>query len=118
MGKRKAEEISDDATLLPASSKEFTSLVTKYSFTSVKLEDLETQPSSSTPTISSTPSPPKLKHKSKTRVGSSGKSKNLAYAPPSTYSHIPTPDLDSLAKNLILVFIGLNPGSPILCSYL
>jgi hypothetical protein len=100
MSKRKVEEI-DAALEPPASSKEFTSLVSKYSY-AVSLDEEDTKPSTSSPVTP--PTTPKKKKPSLVRP------KNPGYAPPSAYSHLPTPDLDCLAENLILLFIGLNPG--------
>jgi hypothetical protein len=106
MRKRKAEAIEEESTTPPASSQEFTSLISKYSYSAATLDNIETKPSASPVTP---PETPKAKQKLKTRE-SPAKSRNPGYAPPSAYSHLPTPDLDSLAHNLILLFIGLNPG--------
>ena len=38
------------------------------------------------------------------------KKQSQSYAPPALYAHLPTPDLDALAPDLICLFIGLNPG--------
>ena len=105
MRKRKVEE----STTPPASSQEFTSLISKYSFSAVNLDDLDTKPPSSPVTPPKTPQT-KSKKTCSTPRSSPAKSKNPGYAPPSAYSHLPVPDLDSLAHNLILLFIGLNPG--------
>ncbi|KAI0799147.1 DNA glycosylase [Xylaria sp. FL0064] len=64
---------------------------------SPKDEDINT-PTTTTATTSS-PSPRKKK---RTRTSS-------AYAPPSTYAHLP-PLQDVIAPNLLILFIGLNPG--------
>ncbi|BFZ63631.1 uracil DNA N-glycosylase Thp1 [Saitoella coloradoensis] len=45
-----------------------------------------------------------------TRSGKPKKKPPRPYAPPSTYSHLPPSIPDSLAPNLICIFIGLNPG--------
>ncbi|KAI9803553.1 MAG: hypothetical protein M1825_001896 [Sarcosagium campestre] len=53
-----------------------------------------------------------LKRNGLKRSGSSGKGsiqKNSGYAPPSTYAHLPHLE-DVLAPNLLIVFVGLNPG--------
>ncbi|KAI1756879.1 DNA glycosylase [Xylaria castorea] len=50
----------------------------------------------------SSPSPRKKKKKKRDRASSS-------YAPPSTYAHLP-PLIDVIAPNLLILFIGLNPG--------
>ena len=47
------------------------------------------------------PSPPSSRKKKRSSSG---------YAPPSKYSHLPNNLVDSLAPNLICVFIGVNPG--------
>jgi len=106
MGKRKIEQVTEDS-ITPASSEAFSSLVSKYSFSASVVDEQETKPS---PLATPPESPPKQRTAKKTPRASPSKSKNLGYAPPSAYSHIPTPDLDSLAHNLILLFIGLNPG--------
>ncbi|KAI1424475.1 DNA glycosylase [Xylaria sp. FL1777] len=49
-----------------------------------------------------TPSPRKKKKKQRTRTPAS-------YAPPSTYAHLP-PLTDVIARDLLVLFIGLNPG--------
>jgi hypothetical protein len=106
--KRKAAQISEETSAPHASSQEFTSLVSKYSYDAANMDDAEAKPSIAPVT------PPKRpqrnsKTASTTRRASSTK-KNPGYAPPSAYSHLPTPDLDCLAPDLILLFIGLNPG--------
>ncbi|TPX19070.1 uncharacterized protein E0L32_011231 [Thyridium curvatum] len=74
----------------------------------------------STP-ASPSPSPsPSLKRKSSTSTSASAspsktpnkkkkKSRSQGYAPPSTYAHLP-PLADVLAPNLLVLFVGLNPG--------
>jgi hypothetical protein len=110
MPKRKLEVDPDDAstTIPPATSQEFTSLISKYSYQAGKPDELETKPS--TPPITP-PKTPKPKTKAVVR-SSPSKPRNPGYAPPSAYAHLPTPDLDCFAEDLILVFIGLNPGPP------
>ena len=107
MGKRKVDLNPDEATIPPASSKEFTSLVLQYSYSAAKANDLDT-----TSPIRVTPPKTPKKRKIQLPPPSPTKGKNPGYAPPSAYAHIPTPDLDRLAHNLILLFIGLNPGCP------
>ena len=103
--KRKLDRVPDDAsTGPPASSEKFTSLISKYSYKAAKLDELDTSPSTSPIKPSKTP---QLKKGQSLRFPT----RNPAYAPPSAYAHIPTPDLDRLAENLILLFIGLNPGT-------
>ena len=106
MRKRKVEE----STAPPASSQEFASLLSKYSYTAADLDDLDTKPSSTS--VTSPKNQPKSRKTSKAPRSSPGKSRNPGYAHPSAYSHLPIPDLDCLAHNLILLFIGLNPGQP------
>ena len=106
MGKRKIEQVTDDS-IAPASSEAFASLVSKYSYSAAVVDELETQPS---PLATPSETPQKEGSPKKTPRVSPNKSRNLGYAPPSTYSHVPTPDLDRLAHNLVLIFIGLNPG--------
>src|SRR5271169_3914693 len=106
--KRKATQISEESSPPPASSQEFTSLVSKYSYDAAKADEADTKPSIAPVT------PPKRPQRNsktggQTRRTSSTK-KNPGYAPPSAYSHLPIPDLDRLAHDLILLFIGLNPG--------
>ena len=105
MRKRK---IGESATP-PASSQEFTSLISKYSFPAANFHDLDSKPPSTPVTLPKAPQP-KSKKTCPIPRSSPGKSRNPGYAPPSTYSHLPIPDLDCLDHNLILVFIGLNPG--------
>lgn len=109
MAKRKIQQVVNEAGS-PIASKDFTSLVSKYSFSNAKLDEMDTKPISRPLTPPDTPKTKKLKTKG-SKV-SPGKSRNPGYAPPSAYSHLPTPDLDSLAEDLILMFIGLNPGDP------
>jgi hypothetical protein len=85
-------ESNSPASFSPAKSSHFTTLLSKYTHSSTKLI---------------TPLPPRPSAKKPKR-----RPKNPGYAPPSTYAHIPTPDLDCLAPNLHLLFIGLNPGHP------
>ena len=108
MPKRKATPTKDDRITPPASSTEFSSLISKFSYSETALNDVETKSSSSPPVT-----PPKSSRTKKARAVSASPSnsqRNPGYAPPSAYSHLPTPDLDCLADNLILLFIGLNPG--------
>ena len=108
MPKRKAQTTDNERTGPSVSSAEFSSLLAKYSFPAASVDALET----------TTPSPPIKRFKSsqptkvkRTPPTSTGKArKNPGYAPPSAYAHLPTPDLDCLGENLILLFIGLNPG--------
>ncbi|KAL2042145.1 hypothetical protein N7G274_005333 [Stereocaulon virgatum] len=51
------------------------------------------------PTATASPSPTKKKKRA-----------SSTYAPPSKYAHLPNLLTDSLAPNLICVFIGVNPG--------
>ena len=111
MGKRKIEDTTDSNTPL-AASKEFTSLISKYSYSPASIDDVATK--SSSPVVTP-PETPKKRKQNSVRV-SPGGGRNPGYAPPSAYAHLPTPDLDRLAHNLILLFIGLNPGSPNLAS--
>ncbi|KAI0467124.1 DNA glycosylase [Xylaria cf. heliscus] len=62
---------------------------------------VQTTPSAEAST-SSSPSPRNKKKKKRVRASSS-------YAPPSTYAHLP-PLTDVIAPNLLILFIGLNPG--------
>ena len=107
MAKRKLQQSLNEA-VSPARSTDFTSLISKYSYSTAALDELDTKPLSLAPlTPPRTPSAKRLKSKTP-RV--SPRPKNPGYAPPSAYAHLPTPDLDRLAENLILIFIGLNPG--------
>jgi hypothetical protein len=108
MVKRKVKE-EDDSMLSTASSSGFSSFVSKYSYSAASLVEIDSK-QSSVP-ISPPLTPKNKKHKSKTILRTpNGKLRNPGYAPPSAYSHLPTPDLDSLTADLVLLFIGLNPG--------
>ncbi|KAI0975256.1 DNA glycosylase [Xylaria arbuscula] len=72
------------------------STITSSSSSSSKIQDADD--SNSNRSSSKTPSP----RKKRTRTASS-------YAPPSTYAHLP-PLQDVIAPNLLILFIGLNPG--------
>lgn len=61
------------------------------------------QPISNRSTPSSTPSRSPIKKERKRKRPSTG------YAPPSTYAHLP-PLPDAILPNLLILFIGLNPG--------
>jgi hypothetical protein len=106
MGKRRVEHATTDSETPPAPTEQFSSLVSRYSFSISAGDELETKPSSTPVT------PPETPQRKKTKVSrvSPGNSRNPGYAPPSAYSHLPTPDLDVLAHGLVLLFIGLNPG--------
>lgn len=108
MTKRKLEQVSTDSGTVPASSENFASLVSKYSF-SVSAAEEDVKPASTLVTPPRTP----RNRKSQTLHLSPSNSRNPSYAPPSAYSHLPTPDLDALAHDLVLLFIGLNPGMTI-----
>src|SRR5271154_3241719 len=110
MPKRKAPSTEDNSLTPPASSADFSTLIAKFSYPEPALNDLETK--SFSPTVTPPVTPPKKSQTKKAKTPSAPPSKrNPGYAPPSAYSHLPIPDLDSLAHNLILLFIGLNPGS-------
>ncbi|KAK4039340.1 uracil-DNA glycosylase-like protein [Parachaetomium inaequale] len=64
--------------------------------------DAPSPSSSSTPTTT-TQSP------SRSRSSSKRPRQTSSYAPPSTYAHLPTLP-DAIAPNLLILFIGLNPG--------
>jgi hypothetical protein len=108
MTKRKVKE-EDDPVTPTVSSSGFSSFVSQYSYSATSSVEVDSKPSS---TLLSPPLTPKnKKQKSKALVRTpSGKLRNPGYAPPSAYSHLPTPDLDCLTTDLILLFIGLNPG--------
>jgi hypothetical protein len=107
MAKRKVKE--EDESIAPAAmSSGFSSFVSQFSF-SVTSVEVDSKPSSTLLTPPMTPKNKKQKSKALVRTPS-GKPKNPGYAPPSAYSHLPTPDLDSLTADLVLLFIGLNPG--------
>lgn len=108
MGKRKVEQPTSESEAPPASSEQFSSLVSKYSFSLSAVDEPETRPSSSIPVTP--PETPQRKKPKASRVSHSN-SRNPSYAPPSAYSHLPTPDLDALAHGLALLFVGLNPGT-------
>jgi len=117
MPKRKAAPTEDEAVTPPASA-EFSSLVAKFSYSEAALDDLATKSSSPRViplvTTSKSSRAKKARAPSTSPIKSSSKSRrNPGYAPPSAYSHLPTPDLDRVAYNLILLFIGLNPGSSV-----
>lgn len=65
----------------------------------------------STPLSSSSTPPPKRKKASSDSPSSKPKRKrqSSSYAPPSTYAHLPLLP-DAIATNLLVLFIGLNPG--------
>ncbi|KAL6863028.1 hypothetical protein ACO1O0_003272 [Amphichorda felina] len=68
----------------------------------------------SSPSSSSAPQPTKRKTNSQTASSSSSpspkrKRQSSSYAPPSTYAHL-APLPDAIAPNLLVLFIGLNPG--------
>src|SRR5579862_6382777 len=105
MAKRKLQQVLNEP-VSPARSKDFKTLVSKYSYSTATLDELDTKP----PTPPTPPRTPRTKKVKSQSPRASSKSKNPGYAPPSAYAHLPTPDLDCLAENLILMFIGLNPG--------
>src|SRR5271170_3330362 len=109
MKKRQNERDPDNPTPPPASSHEFTSLLSKYSYSAAKLDEFDTN--SSTPVT--LPVTPDSKSKKIQSPASSPRKRkrNPGYADPSVYSHIPIPDLDSLSHDLIILLIGLNPGA-------
>jgi hypothetical protein len=109
MPKRKAPSTEDNRLTPAASSADFSDLIAKFSYSEAALNDLQTK---SSPTVTPPVTPPKKSPTKKAKTPTAPASKrNPGYAPPSAYSHLPIPDLDSLAQNLILLFIGLNPGS-------
>ncbi|OAA62758.1 G/U mismatch-specific DNA glycosylase [Niveomyces insectorum RCEF 264] len=60
-------------------------------------------PAAADPVLATAPSPsPSPRKKSRSRAPS-------AYAPPATYAHLP-PLQDALGPNLLVLFVGLNPG--------
>jgi hypothetical protein len=99
------EDIEAQSTVPSTSSQKFTSLISKYSYTATNLSVEEQNTTPITP-----PKTPKSKPKKRVLSRSLSESRNPGYAPPSAYAHLPTPDLDRLAENLVLCFIGLNPG--------
>jgi len=106
MGKRKVEKPTSDCEPPPASSEQFSLLVSKYSYSLSAVDEPETKSSSAPVTPPETPK----RKKPKASCVSAPNSRNPGYAPPSAYSHLPTPDLDALAHGLVLLFVGLNPG--------
>jgi hypothetical protein len=106
MVKRKVKE-EDDSVTSTASSSGFSSFVSQYSYSATSSVEVDSKPSA---TPLSPPLTPKNKKQKALVRTPSGKLRNPGYAPPSTYSHLPTPDLDSLTTDLVLLFIGLNPG--------
>ncbi|KAM0329375.1 hypothetical protein ACHAQA_004681 [Verticillium albo-atrum] len=68
----------------------------------------ESADSTPQPTLSPSPSRP-AKRKASPSTGTKAKRSSSRYAPPSTYAHLP-PLPDAIAPNLIILFIGLNPG--------
>ncbi|KAB5566977.1 hydrolase-like protein [Coniochaeta sp. 2T2.1] len=74
-------------------------------------EDDNTIPPSLPPSTTTTPShsPPPNKRTRARPSASPLKRSSSSYAPPSLYAHLP-PIPDALAPNLLVLFIGLNPG--------
>ncbi|KAB5584749.1 hydrolase-like protein [Coniochaeta sp. 2T2.1] len=76
-------------------------------------EDDNTIPPSLPPSTTTTPSqsPSRASPSKRPRPSSSSplKRSSSSYAPPSLYAHLP-PIPDALAPNLLVLFIGLNPG--------
>ncbi|KAI1807005.1 DNA glycosylase [Daldinia bambusicola] len=64
--------------------------------------------SSKTTTLKISSASPSSPHKKRSR-GPSSSSSSSSYAPPSTYAHLPLLP-DAIAPNLLILFIGLNPG--------
>lgn len=118
---------------LPAHKSTFDGALSKYAFQNSGAARGVTRSSSSTTPLQPAIPNPSLKRKasdppakslpcnsssskrSKTSSGFSGtkakpKRSSSGYAPPSKYAHIDNLLTDSLAPNLITVFIGVNPG--------
>ncbi|KAM0283913.1 hypothetical protein ACHAQH_002295 [Verticillium albo-atrum] len=68
------------------------------------------QAGNSTPQPQASPSPSRpTKRKASPSARTKPKRPSPRYAPPSTYAHLP-PLPDAMAPNLLILFIGLNPG--------